>query len=123
MRDGPGHPPNLALAMVLALDLCPHHPLQSPSLSQDRGSRESAGATSRETPVCAVTSVKPGVCVAVPVCVPDCTYEVLHQPFTQGCRDTLVSVHTLSLGLTGGCDELRAAEWFSPEMGHWKLPP
>lgn len=92
-------------------------------LSQDRGSRESAGATSRETPVCAVTCVEPGVCVAVPVCVPDCTYEVLHQPLTQGCRDTLVSVHTLSLGLTGGCDELRAAEWVSPEMGHWKLPP
>ena len=133
MRVGPGHPPNLALAIVFALDLCPHHPLQSPSLSQDRGNRESAGATFWETPVCAVTSVEPGVCVAVHVCVPDWTYEVLRQPLTQGCGDILVSVHTLSLGLTGGCDELRAAEWVClqrwgtgsclPESGLQGLPP
>lgn len=66
----------------------------------------------RSVCVCAVTSVEPGVCMAVRgyVCMPGCPPVVLHQPLPQSCGDPLVSVPTLSLGLAGGCDELRAAD-------------
>lgn len=101
----------------LLWDLCSHHPLQPPSPSQDGSNRESAGAASQEicVCVCVVTSVEPGVCMAVRgcVCMPGCPPVVLHQPLPQSCGDPLVSVPTLSLGLAGGCDELRAADWAS----------
>lgn len=69
----------------------------------------------RSVCVCVVTSVEPGVCMAVRgcVCMPGCPPVVLHQPLPQSCGDPLVSVPTLSLGLAGGCDELRAADWAS----------